>query len=82
MLLKADFSNESIEYLVAAILLHDLGMFISQAGLNNLIFGKQKIICNLIYSIKHGANCGAITIAKQKDTMIRVCLKSLEIINL
>lgn len=34
--------NESIEYLVAAILLHDLGMFISQAGLNDLIFGKQK----------------------------------------
>lgn len=34
--------NESIEYLVVAILLHDLGMFISRDGLNNLIFGKQK----------------------------------------
>lgn len=32
---------KSIEYLVAAILIHDLGMFISQDGLENLIFGEQ-----------------------------------------
>lgn len=33
---------KSMEYLVAAILLHDLGMFISRDGLNELIFGKRK----------------------------------------
>lgn len=37
-----NIESRSIEYLVAAILLHDLGMFISQDGLNNLIFGEQE----------------------------------------
>lgn len=37
-----NLAPESIEYLVAAVFLHDLGMFISRDGLNNLIFGEQK----------------------------------------
>lgn len=39
-------SKNSIEYLVAAILLHDLGMFISRDGLNNLIWGAQEYKCS------------------------------------
>ena len=39
--------NKSVEYLVAAIMLHDLGMFISRDGLNNLISGEQNDNLNI-----------------------------------
>lgn len=39
-------SDKSIEYLVAAILLHDLGMFISRDGLNRLIWEERAHKCS------------------------------------
>jgi molecular chaperone HtpG len=38
-------NTQSIEILVGAIILHDLGMFIRRAGLKRLIFGKHKDRC-------------------------------------
>lgn len=42
-----ELDDKSFEYLAAAIMLHDLGMFISRDGLNNLIFGEQNNNNNL-----------------------------------